>query len=93
MREEDTDQPRYAMTEQFDFTELHEHLLHVAALLLRPGGHLVFLFHTDEENPPEKNRFPQHPHLEFVRSSKDILTLKRARHLITMKRKPHEKRV
>eukprot|EP00353_Schmidingerella_taraikaensis_P011268 CAMPEP_0185591084 /NCGR_PEP_ID=MMETSP0434-20130131/63343_1 /TAXON_ID=626734 ORGANISM="Favella taraikaensis, Strain Fe Narragansett Bay" /NCGR_SAMPLE_ID=MMETSP0434 /ASSEMBLY_ACC=CAM_ASM_000379 /LENGTH=35 /DNA_ID= /DNA_START= /DNA_END= /DNA_ORIENTATION= len=35
MREEDTDQPRYAMTEQFDFTELHEHLLHVAALLLR----------------------------------------------------------
>lgn len=82
--------PRYAQTEHFDFVELHEHLLHVSALLLRPGGHLVFLFHTDEEHSAEKNRFPEHPQMEFVRSSKDVLTRLRARHLITMRRKHPE---
>ncbi len=47
--ERDEDQPHFAQKEHFDFCELHDHLLHVAALLLRPGGRLVFLFHTDDE--------------------------------------------
>jgi len=42
------DMPYFGMKEHFDFVELHEHLLDLAAILLRPGGHLVFLFHTDE---------------------------------------------
>jgi len=47
----------------------------------------VFLFHTDDEKPAEENKFPEHPKLEFVRSSRDGLTRHRARHLITMKKK------
>ena len=74
------------MKEQYDFCELHEHLLHVAARLLRPGGLLVFLFHTDDEKSEEENRFPEHPQLEFVRSSRDGLTRTRSRHLITMRK-------
>ena len=74
------------MKEQYDFCELHEHLLHVAARLLRPGGLLVFLFHTDDEKSEEENRFPEHPQLEFVRSSRDGLTRHRSRHLITMRK-------
>ena len=77
----------YAMKEQYDFCELHEHLLHIAARLLRPGGLLVFLFHTDDEKSEEENRFPEHPQLEFVRSSRDGLTRARSRHLITMRKK------
>jgi tRNA (guanine10-N2)-methyltransferase len=83
----DTDQPYYGQKEQFDFIELHDHLLNVAAKLLKPGGRLVFLFHTDEEQPPEKNKFPEHPSLQFIRSSRDKLTKVRARHLITMVKK------
>ena len=83
----DADQPYFGQKEHFDFVELHEHLLDVAAALLKPGGKLVFLFHTDDENPPEKNKFPEHPALQFVRSSKDKLTKVRARHLITMVKK------
>ena len=57
----------------------------MAAALLVPGGRLVFLFHTDEENrEDEKLRFPMHQQLRFVRSSRDKLTKNRARHLITM---------
>ena len=33
-----------------EFSELHDHLLKVAATLLVIGGRLVFLFHTDIEN-------------------------------------------
>jgi len=45
----DGDQPYYGQKEHFDFVELHEKLLDVASILLKPGGRLVFLFHTDEE--------------------------------------------
>jgi hypothetical protein len=62
-------------------------LLANAAKLLRPGGRLVFLFHTDTSLPPEKNKFPEHPEFEFICSSEDNLTKCRARHLITMVRK------
>ena len=87
---QDGDEPHFAMKQQFDFIELHEHLLHVAALLLRPKGLLVFLFHTDDEQPEEKNKFPEHPSLDFIRSSRDQLTRFRARHLITMRKKTEE---
>ena len=62
-------------------------MLDHASVQLRPGGLLVFLFHTDEEYTEEQNKFPEHPDFEFIRSSKDRLTKARARHLITMKRK------
>lgn len=58
-----------------------------ASRQLRPGGLLVFLFHTDDEHTEEENRFPEHAEFIFLRSSKDGLTKTRARHLITMKRK------
>ena len=43
-------EPYFAQKEHFDFIELHDHLLDVAATLLVPSGRLVFLFHTDEAN-------------------------------------------
>ena len=55
--------------------------------MLKPGGRVVFLWHTDDEKSEEENRFPDHPLLEFVSSSKDVLTKFRARVLITMKKR------
>jgi len=81
------EQPHYSMKEHFDFVELHMLLLEIASVLLVKGGRLVFLFHTDDEEPAEKNKFPEHDDFEFIRSSRDPLTKKRARHLITMVRK------
>lgn len=78
-------EPYFAQKEHFDFVELHDHLLDVAATLLVQGGRLVFLFHTDESTlENEKARFPKHPLLRLVRSSRDKLTKSRARHLLTM---------
>jgi hypothetical protein len=52
-------EPYFAQKEHFDFVELHDHLLDVAATLLVQGGRLVFLFHTDESTlENEKARFP-----------------------------------
>jgi tRNA (guanine10-N2)-methyltransferase len=64
--------------------ELHIHLIEIAAKLLVKGGKLVFLFHTDDRESAEKNKFPEHPAFQFVRSSRNGLTKDRARHLITM---------
>ena len=77
----------FAMKEHYDFVELHLHLIDVASKLLKPGGRLVYLFHTDDRETDEKNKFPEHPSFIFVRSSRDILTKNRARHLITMQKK------
>jgi hypothetical protein len=77
----------FSMKEHFDFVELHDLLLEVASHLLRPGGRLVYLFHTDDEKPAAENKFPEHPELTFLRSSRDVLTKHRARHLITMLKK------
>ena len=87
VRESDEVLPYFSQKEHFDFVELHEHLLHVASILLRPGGRLVFLFFTDEEASPEKNKFPEHPAFDFERSSKDQLTKFKARHLLTLRKK------
>jgi hypothetical protein len=45
------------------------------------------LFHNDEDKSEEENRFPEHPDFELVSASKDILTKKRCRYLITMRKK------
>ena len=75
------------MKEQYDVNEIYDDLLDHASKLLRKGGRLVFLFHTDAENPPEKNKFPEHPAFEFICSSENGLTKHRSRHLITMVKK------
>ena len=79
--------PYFPQKDHFDFVELHDHLVEIASKLLVPGGRLVFLFHTDEEQAAEKNKFPEHPDFDLIRSSKDILTKFRARHLLTMVKK------
>ena len=76
--------PHYSQKEHYDFMELHEHLIEISSNLLVEGGRLVYLFHTDDRESEEKNKFPEHPSFQFIRSSKDILTKNRARHLITM---------
>ena len=75
------------MKEQYDTQKLYADLLEIANQLLKPEGKIVFLFHTDESLPMEKNRFPEHEAFEFICSSKNDLTKYRARHLITMKKK------
>ena len=55
------DEPYFSQKEHYDFVELHEHLLDIAANLLVKGGRLVFMFHTDDELSSDKNKFPTHP--------------------------------
>ena len=74
------------MKEHYEFTKVYSDLLKNAAGLLRKGGRLVFLFHTDQSLPAERNKFPEHPDLKFICSSEDNLTKARARHLITMEK-------
>lgn len=75
------------MKEHYEFTNVYSDLLENASRLLRSGGRLVFLFHTDTSLPAERNKFPEHPAFEFVCSSENNLTKCRARHLITMIKK------
>ena len=75
------------MKEQYEKESVYGDLLKNASKLLRKGGRVVFLFHTDSSLPEEKNKFPEHPDFEFVCSSENNLTKCRARHLITMIRK------
>lgn len=75
------------MKEHYDFNKVYSDLVDNAAKLLRRGGRLVFLFHTDQSLPAERNKFPEHPEMEFVCSSENNLTKYRARHLITMIKK------
>jgi len=74
------------MKEQYAQKDIYADLLDHASKMLKPGGRVVFLWHTDDEKSEEENRFPAHTGLEFVCSSKDVLTKFRARHLITMKK-------
>ena len=76
-----------SMKEQYAQKDIYSDLLDHAGKMLRPGGRVVFLWHTDDEKSEEENRFPANPLLDFVSSSKDVLTKFRARHLITMKKK------
>ena len=47
---------------------------------------IVFKILADKKTD-EENKFPSHPALEFITSSKDILTKDRSRVLITLKKK------
>lgn len=59
---------------EFDVGKIYESLLILAAKLLKIGGRLVFLFHTDTSLPKERNVFPSHPSFAFVDSSINDLT-------------------
>ena len=75
-----------SMKKQYSQKDIYFDLMDHASKLLRPGGILVFLFHTDDEYTAEENKFPEHEAFTFQRSSKDRLTKSRARHLITLKK-------
>ena len=73
-----------SMKEQYAQKDIYADTLDLGSKLLRIGGRIVFLWHTDDEKSDEENKFPEHPSFEFVCSSKDVLTKHRARWLITM---------
>lgn len=54
-------EPHYSMKEYYEQSSIYEDLLRNASRLIKKGGRLVFLFHTDDSLPPEKNKFPEHP--------------------------------
>ena len=85
--EEDEEEPHFSMKEHYDVNKVYSDLLQNATKLLRKGGRLVFLYHTDTSLPAERNKFPEHPDFEFVCSSENNLTKCRARHLITLIKK------
>ena len=62
---------RGAMKQQYEQADIYGDLLKHGSQLLKKGGRIVFLWHTDDEQPAEKNKFPEHPDFEFVRSSRD----------------------
>ena len=58
-QEEDEElMPHYSMKEHYEVFSVYGDLLENASKILRPGGRLVFLFHTDQSLPAEKNKFP-----------------------------------
>ena len=81
---------KYSNTEStkdtFDIDEIYQSLLNMGAENLKPGGRLVFLFHTDMVSKEEASRFPEHPALSFVDSSENELTKNRVRHCITLQK-------
>ena len=81
------EEPHFSMKEHYDVLKVYSDLLENASKILRKGGRIVFLYHTDLSLPAERNKFPDHPDFEFVCSSENNLTKYRARHLITMIRK------
>ncbi len=81
------EEPHFSMKEHYDVLKVYSDLLENASKILRKGGRIVFLYHTDMSLPAERNKFPEHPDFEFVCSSENNLTKYRARHLITMIRK------
>jgi hypothetical protein len=81
------EEPHFSMKEHYDVLKVYSDLLENASKIIRKGGRIVFLYHTDMSLPAERNKFPEHPDFEFVCSSENNLTKYRARHLITMIRK------
>lgn len=71
------------MCKQYAQHDIYYDILDNASKMLRVGGRIVFLYHTDDTHTEEENAFPSHKAFEIVCSSKDILTKHRARHLIT----------
>jgi len=74
---------------QYKPKDIYNDLLVNASKMLKSEGRVVFLWHTDDRNTEEENAFPSHPDFDLVCSSRDGLTKNRARHLITLQRKPY----
>ena len=60
-------------------------LLHMSAKLLRPGGRLVYFLPAAPEVYREEE-VPQHPALQLVANSEQVLSTKFSRRLITMEK-------
>ena len=45
--EKEEEEPHFSMKEHYEVTSVYGDLLENASKILRPGGRLVFLFHTD----------------------------------------------
>ena len=76
----------FHQTERFDTRLLYDKLLTFAAKMLKIGGVIVYLWHTDEELSDEENAFPEHPCFRLEHSCENPLTKKRARHSIKMRK-------
>ena len=74
----------FTKKESYGVNQIYYTLLKSASKLLKKGGRLVFLFHTDIEYPPEFNEFPTHPCFELVHACENPLMRKRSRHSIKM---------
>lgn len=58
----------FSKKECFGINQIYHSLLDTASKLLKVGGKLVFLFHTDTSYDDEFNKFPEHECFEFVHS-------------------------
>ena len=58
----------FTKKQSYGVNKIYDTLLRIASKLLKKGGRLVFLFHTDVSYPPEYNEFPKHPCFELVHS-------------------------
>mmetsp|Transcript_35084 Transcript_35084/g.34753 ORF Transcript_35084/g.34753 Transcript_35084/m.34753 type:complete len:132 (+) Transcript_35084:192-587(+) len=74
----------FTKKESYGINQIYHKLLKIASFLLKKGGKLVFLFHTDIEYPPEVNEYPTHPCFELVHACENPLMRKRSRHSIKM---------
>lgn len=74
----------FTKKQNYGVNEIFYKLLMIASYLLKKGGRLVFLFHTDIEYDPEHNKIPTHPCFELVHSCENPLMRKRSRHSVKM---------
>ena len=58
----------FTKKEGFGVNKIYYTLLENASKLLKIGGRIVFLFHTDSSYDDEYNKFPEHECFEFVHS-------------------------
>ena len=68
-----------------DAGECLRDLLHMSAKLLRPAGRLVYFLPAAPEVYREEE-VPQHPALQLVANSEQVLSTKFSRRLITMEK-------
>ena len=73
---------------KFDIDAVYNSLIDLAKGLLRPGGRLVFFFHTNEKNKESDGKFLESLHqrasFELIDMSASEIFNKRKRHMITL---------
>jgi tRNA (guanine10-N2)-methyltransferase len=74
----------FTKKENYETNKIYYTLLNLASKILKTGGRLVFLFHTDVTYTEEMNKFPEHPCFKLVHSCENPLMTKRSRHSIKM---------